>query len=116
MDGGLIAVGFADSIVAKDPMRDYKAIMPRPPKTPDVFSSFVEHLAQAIAARMGGKALPAGKRRGPAAGRKLDMSCRVAGCKNQSKGPRFGFMCADHMKLPKKEQQAAREAWKAKHA
>jgi len=93
--------------------------MPRPPKTPDVFSSFVEHLAQAIAARMGGKsggALTTGKRRGPAAGKKLDMSCRVAGCKNQSKGPRFGFMCAEHMKLPKKEQQAAREAWKAKHA
>jgi hypothetical protein len=93
--------------------------MPRPPKSPDVFSSFVEHLAQAIAARMGGKstgALTTGKRRGPAAGKKLDMSCRVAGCKNQSKGPRFGFMCADHMKLPKKEQQAAREAWKAKHA
>jgi hypothetical protein len=96
--------------------------MARPPKNPDVFSSFVDHLAQAIAARMGGggKSTNAsggtGKRRGPAAGKKLDMSCRIAGCKNQSKGPRFGFMCADHMKLPKKEQQAARDAWKAKHA
>jgi hypothetical protein len=108
-------------MVARQPIGVYMELMPRPPKTPDVFSSFVEHLAQAIAARMGGgKANGAvsgtGKRRGPAAGRKLDMSCRVAGCKNQSKGPRFGFMCADHMKLPKKEQQAAREAWKAKHA
>lgn len=82
-----------------------------------MFSSFVDQLAQAIAARMGGRSGGAtGKRRGPAAGRKLDMSCRVAGCKNQSKGPRFGFMCSDHMKLPKKEQQAARETWKAKHA
>jgi hypothetical protein len=105
-------------MVAPVPMRHYKEIMPRPPKNPDVFSSFVEHLAQAIAARMGGRpgAAPTGKRRGPAAGRKLDMSCRVAGCKNQSKGPRFGFMCEEHMKLPKREQQAAREAWKAKHA
>ena len=100
-------------------MKAYKGPMARPPKNPDVFSSFVEHLAQAIAARMGGKtngAVSTGKRRGPAAGKKLDMSCRVAGCKNQSKGPRFGFMCAEHMKLPKKEQQAARDAWKAKHA
>jgi hypothetical protein len=109
-------------IVAPDPIKAYKENMPRPPKNPDVFSSFVEHLAQAIAARMnggGGKsngAAPSGKRRGPVAGRKLNMSCRVAGCKNQSKGPRFGFMCSDHMKLPKKEQQAARDVWKAKHA
>lgn len=56
------------------------------------------------------------RRVSPRKGKKLDMSCRVAGCKNQSKGPRFGFMCSDHMKLPKKEQQAARDAWKAKHA
>jgi len=108
-------------IVAQHPIEVYKGVMARPPKNPDVFSSFVEHLAHAIAARMGGGktngAAPSmGKRRGPAAGKKLDMTCRVAGCKNQSKGPRFGFMCADHMKLPKKEQLAAREAWKAKHA
>src|SRR5437868_1317435 len=36
------------------------------------------------------------KRRGasPFKGKKLDMSCRVEGCKNVSKGPRFGFLCA----------------------
>ena len=51
------------------------------------------------------------------AGRKLDMSCRVAGCKNKSRGPRFGFICDDHLKsLSKKEQVAARDAWKAKRA
>jgi hypothetical protein len=108
-------------MVARHPIKAYKVDMARPPKTPDIFASFVDQLAQAIATRMGGGgksngAPPTGKRRGPAAGKKLDMSCRVAGCKNQSKGPRFGFMCADHMKLPKKEQQAARDAWKAKHA
>jgi hypothetical protein len=49
-------------------------------------------------------------------GRKLDMSCRVDGCKNRSGGPLHGYMCADHQKLPKKAQQAARDAWRAKHA
>jgi hypothetical protein len=47
--------------------------------------------------------------------RKLDMRCRVAGCKNLSRGPRFGFICDMHRKqLSKKEQSAAREAWNAK--
>ena len=56
-------------------------------------------------------------RRGGAPGRKLDMSCRVDGCKNTSRGPRFGFICDDHRKkLSKKDQQAARDAFKAKQA
>ena len=50
-------------------------------------------------------------------GRKLDMSCRVAGCKNPSRGPRFGFMCAKHLKaLSPKQQREAREKWKTAHA
>ncbi len=50
-------------------------------------------------------------------GRKLDMRCRVKGCRNLSKGPRFGFICDEHRaKLSKKQQQAARESWKAKQA
>ncbi len=58
-----------------------------------------------------------GGKRGARAGRKLDMSCRVDGCKNQSRGPRFGFICDDHRKkLSKKDQVAAREAFKAKSA
>src|SRR5216683_1777985 len=41
--------------------------------------------------------------------RKLEMRCRVEGCKNRSKGPRFGFICDEHLKkLSMKEQQAAR--------
>ena len=56
-------------------------------------------------------------RRPAAKGRKLDMSCRVAGCKNASKGPRFGFICDEHRKkLSAKEQAAAREKWNAAHA
>ena len=58
---------------------------------------------------------PASRRRSSSLrGKKLDMSCRVAGCKNRSGGPRNGFMCEEHAKLPKKQQQAARDAWKAK--
>ena len=50
-------------------------------------------------------------------GRKLDMTCRVAGCKNRSGGPRWGFICELHRnKLSAKQQQAAREAWNARHA
>ena len=66
----------------------------------------------------GGAALVV-KRRGPSGmrGKKLDMSCRVEGCKNQSRGPRFGFICDDHRKkLSAKEQRDAREKWKLAHA
>ncbi len=49
-------------------------------------------------------------------GKKLNMNCRVPGCKNVSRGPRFGFICDLHRrKLSKKEQVAAREKWKAAH-
>ena len=49
-------------------------------------------------------------------GRKLDMHCRVEGCKNGSRGPRFGFICDDHRKkLSAKEQRDAREKWKMAH-
>ena len=92
-----------------------------------MFSSLIDRLADAVAARLGGgrssgNASSNGVAKGKAgrrsnAGRKLDMSCRVAGCPNKSKGPRFGFICDDHLKkLGKKEQQAARDAWKAKRA
>lgn len=47
-------------------------------------------------------------------GRKLDMRCRVAGCKNMSRGPRFGFICDEHKKLSKADQQAARDAYNKK--
>src|SRR5690242_16230451 len=59
------------------------------------------------------------RRRGPSPmkGRKLDLHCRVEGCKNISRGPRFGFICDEHRKkLNAKEQQSARDKWKAAHA
>ena len=103
--------------------------MARPRKNDDIFSSLIDRLAEAVAARLGGSGRSSGKSAGNGAaksgkagrrsnaGRKLDMSCRVAGCPNKSKGPRFGFICEDHLKkMGKKDQQAARDAWKAKHA
>ena len=105
------------------------------------FDAFIEHAAQIFAAaltanlpvaglvtaraRVSAKAASAKpgapakrNRRGPSPrrGTKLDMNCRVAGCKNKSGGPRHGFMCPEHQKLPQKEQQAARDAYKAKKA
>lgn len=49
-------------------------------------------------------------------GRRLDMRCRVEGCKNISRGPRFGYICDEHRKsLSAKEQREAREKWNAAH-
>jgi hypothetical protein len=89
------------------------------------FDALIARAASLLTARLSRASAPtapapdgAGHRRGksPLKGKKLDMSCRVAGCKNKSGGPRLGFMCEKHQKLPKKAQQAAREAWKASHA
>ena len=50
-----------------------------------------------------------GARRGVS---KLDMSCRVTGCKNRSRGPRCGFICDKHRSsLSKAQQKAARDEW-----
>src|SRR5438552_606277 len=47
--------------------------------------------------------------------RALDMSCRVEGCTNRSRGPRAGFICDAHRaELSPDEQRAARERWNAR--
>ena len=91
----------------------------------DLLGRLIDGLADRFAARVGSQLKTSGRggastgsgkssRRGRL-GRKLDMSCRVDGCKNASRGPRFGFICDDHRKkLSKKNQQAARDAWKAR--
>jgi hypothetical protein len=44
--------------------------------------------------------------------RALDMSCRVDGCPNRSRGPRAGFICDQHRsELSPDEQRRARERW-----
>jgi len=48
--------------------------------------------------------------------RTLDMSCRVDGCLNRSRGPRAGFICDQHRaELSPDEQRSARERWNARH-
>lgn len=72
-------------------------------------------LAQARGAR--GGAAPAKAKAGRTPKRKLDMRCRVAGCANLSRGPRFGFICDKHRKeLSKAEQKAVREKYNARRA
>jgi hypothetical protein len=94
------------------------ARMPRKSSTHPL-DAFVELLAKAVSARLGGGAAPKsgnGRRVSKLAGKKLDMSCRVEGCSNRSGGPRWGFICDLHRrKLSKKAQAEAREAWKARH-
>lgn len=47
--------------------------------------------------------------------RALDMSCRVEGCTNRSRGPRAGFICDMHRaELTREEQVAARDRWNAR--
>lgn len=44
------------------------------------------------------------------------MECRMAGCTAKSRGPRFNFFCAEHVKLPLNEQRLQIEAWRANRA
>lgn len=94
--------------------------MARPSSHP--FDLLARRLAEIVAERVASaipaaKAAPAGRAsrgsRGPSklAGRKLDMRCRYPGCRNKSKGPRFRFLCEEHLKLSKAEQKAALEKW-----
>jgi hypothetical protein len=65
-------------------------------------------------AKSAAAALPAGRGRGkqrPAVS--LDMACRVEGCSNRSRGPRFGYICDEHRaRLSEAQQQEAREAYR----
>jgi hypothetical protein len=81
------------------------------PRNSTPFDALVQHLAEAIAQHLGARRGP-GRPKGsdgasPKRRRKVDMRCRYRGCKNRSKGPRFRFLCAEHLKLPKKQQEAA---------
>ena len=54
--------------------------------------------------------------RAPRPRRMLDMSCRVEGCPNRSRGPRAGFICDLHRaQMSPEEQRDARERWNARH-
>ena len=90
--------------------------MPRRSSHP--FDALVERFAQLFADRIS-SALPKAGRNGVArrAGNlKRDMSCRYPGCRNRSKGPRFRFLCDEHLKLPKKQQDEVLAKWAEKNA
>lgn len=56
--------------------------------------------------------LPPQVRRVP---RSLDMTCRVVGCPNRSRGPRAGFICDTHrVELTPEEQLQARDQWNSR--
>jgi hypothetical protein len=96
--------------------------MARPSSHP--FEVLARHFAEIVADRIaaslprgtGGSAAGGVTRPSKLRGRKLDMRCRYPGCKNRSKGPRFKFLCDEHLKLPKKEQEAALAKWAQKNA
>jgi hypothetical protein len=91
---------------------------------PDLLNSFLDQLADAfvkrVMERMNANGVTSAKgtrgRRGPSKmkGRKLDMRCRYPGCKNKSKGPRFSFLCEQHLKLGKRAVKAAIQKAEAK--
>jgi len=91
-----------------------------PKRSSHPFDLLVDRFAQLFADRIL-SVLPAAERRrggrngvgSSLRGRKLDMRCHYPGCKNRSKGPRFRFLCEEHLKLPKKEQKAALAKWAA---
>ncbi len=73
------------------------------------FDLLAERFAQIFADRISAALpVPSGQGRNGVAGKrhglKRDMSCRYPGCKRRSKGPRFRFLCEEHLKLPKKKQ------------
>lgn len=45
-----------------------------------------------------------------------DMQCRIKGCTNRSKGPRMGYICEEHLSLPKRVRKKAAEEYKKQHA
>jgi hypothetical protein len=87
--------------------------MARPPKLSSLdtlIQRFAESIAERVVAQRG-VAGPKASAKGATRRKSRDMRCRYPGCKNRSKGPRFRFLCDEHLKLPKKKQQAALEKW-----
>src|SRR6267143_809848 len=77
-----------------------------PKRSSHPLDALAERFAQIFADRVSA-ALPKAGRNGVSrnvSSLKRDMRCRYPGCKNRSKGPRFRFLCEEHLKLPKKKQ------------
>jgi hypothetical protein len=84
-----------------------------------MLDNLVEEIAAAILAKMDGGARATGtrgrgngRRKSPMRGKHFSaakMRCRYPGCKNRSKGPKFSWLCEDHLKLGKRAVKAAIE-------
>jgi len=82
------------------------------------FDALTARFAQIFAERVSA-ALPKAGRNGVSrkvGSLKRDMSCRHPGCKNRSKGPRFRFLCEEHLKLPTKKQDDVLAKWAEKNS
>jgi hypothetical protein len=85
-----------------------------------VAKTFVERLVQAledaVRAELGelratrARSAPSAGARS-AKGQRRDMRCRSPRCKRRSKGPRFRFLCEEHLELSRKRQDAALARW-----
>lgn len=51
-------------------------------------------------------------KRGVRPGTKRNMDCIAPGCKNMSKGPRFRYLCEQHLNASKKDVETWRKARK----
>jgi hypothetical protein len=60
--------------------------------------------------KLNGK-LTAPQRGGANKGLRADMKCRIAGCTRRSRGPRFGWVCDRHQRLPESVKTDARTRW-----
>ena len=60
--------------------------------------------------KLNGKRI-ASQRGGANKGLRADMKCRIAGCTRRSRGPRFGWVCDRHQRLPESVKQEARARW-----
>jgi hypothetical protein len=59
---------------------------------------------------------PKPRRNGTEAKRHLPAHCVYPDCSNPHKGPRFSFMCEEHMGEPKRDKQKYLLAWKESHS
>src|SRR5260370_41792616 len=85
---------------------------------PDFVNDFLDQLADAFIARVMDRVNANGVGKGtrgwrspsPLKGKHFSaakMRCRYPGCNNRSKGPKFSFLCEEHLKMPRREVKAA---------
>lgn len=73
----------------------------------DIIQQFAAIVAKRVVAQLNGR---------KKSGHKLDMNCRVTGCKQRSRGPRFRYICKFHgAVLNITQQRRALEGYRARN-